>query len=198
MMSPAPNRPRRRPEGSPEGGRFAPEDHAEADVSVDPDAIDDIFDDDDPEVVAATDASVGLGVTLGDEVLDEVPERPISELGPELAQVAQAGSWEELEPYAGHPDPDVRAEVATSLHMAPHQAARLARDPDFVVRWQVLTSQTYGVGDVLAEDPDPVIRFGSLRAVDLSDEARHRLVHDDPEVRRVWAAMAAATAPPQR
>jgi hypothetical protein len=106
----------------------------------------------------------------------------------DLGQVAASATSEDLEAFVAHPNPFVRAEVASHPALSAEQAWRLAADEQPIVRWQMSRVGASGLAEHMSNDPDPAIRAECLGAHDLTDETRQRLL-DDPGVREVREAL---------
>lgn len=102
-----------------------------------------------------------------------------------LEQVAAARNHTDLDAFISHPDPYVRAEVASSPYLTSEQAWRMSDDPDWGVRWQIARRHVEGVSDYLSDDPDEVVRAQCLGDPELSRQARDRL-ESDAEVRALF------------
>lgn len=96
----------------------------------------------------------------------------------DLARAAAAGSSDELDELIDHPNPYVRAEVASNLYLTADQAWKLSDDPDWTVRWQVARRHVSGISAKLSTDEDEVIRAQCLSDPDLDEDVRDRLLAD--------------------
>lgn len=96
-----------------------------------------------------------------------------------------------LDQLVSHSDRAVRLATTANPHLTGEHIERLACDDDWQVRWQVAQLPYKGVGDLLVDDDDPVVRDAVLQhhGDELSVSDRERLIRD-PARRRIATELA--------
>lgn len=92
----------------------------------------------------------------------------------------------ELDQFMNHPNPKVRATVATRRDAGYARVSYLSGDDDAMVRCAVVDRWDIPAADDLADDPNVLVRVKYASRPDIDDETRDRVLAD-PSVQRVLA-----------
>jgi len=103
-------------------------------------------------------------------------------------EMAESAAPDALWQYVRSEDYVVRIAAASNPRVSRSQLDALSKDKDWQVRWTLASLPYSGMGELVANDPNPIVRLAASEAWDLPEQIAKKLA-EDVDVQRVIAIL---------